>query len=308
MRLAREDDPRPLRLITAESSFREAVARASVLRGVAPVEAIEDALARVAQTAPRPLRAVVADALAPPAKRMRPRLVLLAFEAAGGARIADVLDAAVAIELVHASSLLVDDVVDEARVRRGRPAAHVRHGPRAALLAAGWLLNDAQRRIARDGEDEELWRVTREAVASVLEAEALAMERGDAVAFEDWLEIARGKTGALFLAAADAGSRCAGGDDATTRALRRFGMSLGVAFQAADDLLDVAGDLARTGKDARDLAEGAPNLARAVGVDEARSVAARFALDAVDALSTLPASGAREALVALARSAAARDH
>lgn len=273
-------------------------------------ERIEEALRRAVADAPAPLAPAIAAALAPPAKRLRPRVALLAYEAAGGHAADEGLRTAVAVELFHAASLLVDDVVDGAATRRGRPAVHVAHGLRATLMAAGFLMNRAQRLAAADDElptlEPEHVRVFRDAIEQVLAAEAFALERGARVSEEEWLEVARGKTGALFMAAAEGGARRADAPEPVVRALRRYGLSLGVAFQAADDVLDVAGDPAATGKPtAADAA--APNLARIAGVEAALALARQLADDAVESLDALPASRARDELAALARAAAQRD-
>lgn len=281
-------------------------------RVVDPSVRIEDALVKVVAGAPEPLRRVVADALAPPAKRLRPRVALLAYEAAGGRVVEDGLRAAIATELFHAASLLIDDIVDGASARRGRPAGHVAHGLRPTLLAAGFLVNRAQRLAAGDAElptlEPDHVRVFRDAIDQVLEAEASALAHGADISVDEWLDIARGKTGALFMAAAEGGARRAGAREEHVRALRRYGTSLGIAFQAADDVLDVEGDPARTGKPAGTDGGRAPNLARIAGVAEAHACARRFADDAVDALDALPRSQARDSLASLAREAARRDH
>lgn len=280
-------------------------------RNLDPAERIEHALARIADDAPPPLRAVIEHALAPPAKRLRPRVALLAYEAAGGNAIEQGMRAAIAAELFHAASLLVDDVVDGATTRRGRPAAHLAHGLRATLLAAGFLVNHAQRLAASDDElptlDEDHVRVFRDAIDQVLAAEASALERGPDVTPDQWLDIARGKTGALFMAAAENGARRANADEPSLRALRRYGLSLGIAFQAADDILDIAGDPTHTGKPNGTDGTRAPNLARTAGVEHALATARTFARDATDALDALPKSTARDALARIAESAVERD-
>lgn len=271
---------------------------------------LDGALAEVVEAAPPALRAVVAAALAPPAKRLRPRVFLLSHEAVGGRRIASALPGAVAVEIAHCASLLVDDVVDAAPLRRGRPASHVTFGVKATLLAAGWLASRAQR-LTGDGLgalDPETRRIVEDAVDDVLRAEALALDGGPDVDVATWTEVARGKTGALFMAAAEGGARRGDATDDLALAFRRYGMALGLAFQAADDLLDFEGSEATTGKPAGlDARAGAPNLARIVGSGEARRLAKLHAADAVDALARVPPSAAKVALCGLAEDAVARD-
>ena len=175
---------------------------------------------------------------------------------------------AVAVELVHTATLLHDDVVDLAERRRGQAAACVVFGNAASIFAGDWLLVAALRRIAAAGVDGLLDRMLA-VIDEMIQAESLQLERrgridpagraepaplhlgGDRDAY---FRIVEGKTAALFRWAMVAGARAAGLDAAAEAALDRYGLHLGVAFQAVDDELDFADG---TGKDPlADLREG----------------------------------------------------
>jgi len=162
---------------------------------------------------------------------------------------------AVAVELVHSATLLHDDVVDVAERRRGEPAACVVYGNAASIFAGDWLLVAALRRIAASGVDGVLDRMLG-VIDEMITAESVQLERRGNVtgAREDYFAIVEGKTAALFRWAMVAGARVAKLAPAAEAALERFGLHLGVAFQAVDDELDFADN---TGKDPlADLREG----------------------------------------------------
>lgn len=193
-----------------------------------------------------------------PSKRVRPVLTLLCAELCGG-RPAVSLPVAAAVELVHAASLILDDLpsMDDAPLRRGRPANHREFGEAIAILAAFALLNLAYGTIARSFAPELAARLsTRLSQAVGLDglvggqaADLLATDR--AVDFEMLERIHRGKTGALFVAAATSGAVTAGATTDALSALEAFAKNLGLAFQIIDDLLDVEGDPSQTGKAVR---------------------------------------------------------
>jgi octaprenyl-diphosphate synthase len=161
----------------------------------------------------------------------------------------------VAVELVHSATLLHDDVVDVAERRRGEPAACVVYGNAASIFAGDWLLVAALRRIAAAGVEGVLDRMLA-VIDEMIVAESIQLERRGNVAGarEDYFAIVEGKTAALFRWAMIAGARSAGLSPAAEAALERFGLHLGVAFQAVDDELDYADG---TGKDPlADLREG----------------------------------------------------
>lgn len=218
---------------------------------------VEDLLGRLVPGNDPVDRAIVYTLLAP-SKRVRPVLTLLAAELCGGT--ADkALPAAAAIELVHTSSLILDDLpsMDDAPLRRGRPSNHVAFGESIAILAAFGLLNHGFGLLARSYEPPLSAALSalladavgRDGLIAGQAADLLATDRD--IQFELLERIHRGKTGALFNASAVAGAMTAGASADAIAALSAFAKNLGLAFQIIDDLLDVEGSPAETGKAAR---------------------------------------------------------
>ena len=193
-----------------------------------------------------------------PSKHVRPVLTLLSVEICGGDASRAVPVAAV-IELVHASSLILDDLpsMDDAPLRRGQPANHRQHGEAMAILAAFGLLNLAFATLAREYEpalSARLAALIADAVGldGLIGGQALDLRATDQqISFEMLERIHRGKTGALFSASAVAGAVVASATAEDVARLDAFARNLGLAFQIVDDLLDVEGDPAETGKAVR---------------------------------------------------------
>jgi geranylgeranyl diphosphate synthase type II len=198
-------------------------------------------------------RAMAHTALAP-SKQVRAVLVQLCAELCGG-KAARAVSAAAAIELVHSASLILDDLpaMDDAPLRRGRRANHLEYGEATAILAAFGLLNLAYRSLARAYDPPMAARMSSilsDAVgpAGLIGGQALDLEATDQdISFETLERIHRGKTGALFVAAAVFGAITADAAEPIA-ALTAYAKNLGLAFQIVDDLLDVAGNPALTGK------------------------------------------------------------
>ena len=190
-------------------------------------------------------------------KHVRPLCVALATRAGSGFSAA-ARQLAVAVEMVHSATLLHDDVVDLGETRRGSPTARLVYGNAASIFAGDWLLVEALRRIrtaAVPGLLDEMLAVIEEMIL----AESVQLEsRGQInTSLTDYFRVVEGKTASLFRWAMLAGGRAGGLAPDACRALERFGHHLGVAFQAVDDLLDVDGDAALTGKALfADLREG----------------------------------------------------
>jgi len=187
-------------------------------------------------------------------KHLRPLCVALASRFGDGFT-EQARGLAVAVELIHSATLLHDDVVDVAERRRGEPAACVVYGNAASIFAGDWLLVAALRRIAAAGVEGVLDRMLG-VIDEMIVAESIQLERRGNVtgAREDYFAIVEGKTAALFRWAMVAGARVAKLPASAESALERFGLHLGVAFQAVDDELDYADG---TGKDPlADLREG----------------------------------------------------
>jgi len=165
---------------------------------------------------------------------------------------------ALAVELVHSATLLHDDVIDMAATRRGAPAARMVYGNAASIFAGDWLLVEALRQIRRAGVEgllDEMLAIIDEMIL----AESVQLEHRGEIngSRSDYFRVVEGKTAALFRWSMRAGARVGGLTDAECDALERYGLHLGVAFQAVDDVLDVDGDIEATGKQLfTDLREG----------------------------------------------------
>ncbi len=190
-----------------------------------------------------------------PSKRVRPILTLLTAQLCGGS-VTRALPAAAAIELVHASSLILDDLpsMDDSPLRRGKKTNHLEFGEAIAVLAAFGLLSHAFGTIARTYDPAQSARLSlllseavgRDGLIGGQAADLLATDQP--IGFEMLERIHRGKTGALFGAAATAGAVTAGADADAVAPLAAYAKNLGLAFQIVDDLLDVEGNPEETGK------------------------------------------------------------
>ena len=190
---------------------------------------------------------VGAEALAAGGKRLRPQLVYLSTPPGAPPPVV----AGVAVELVHLATLMHDDLIDGARLRRGHASAWSAHGPQAARTAGDYLFARAFAELAATGDTH---------AVAVLANATLCLARGEALqrsqrfdpgtSIDAYLERCTLKTGKLF----EAACRLAGGSGP-------FGLALGVAFQITDDILDCSGVTIETGKIAgTDLREGTPTL------------------------------------------------
>jgi octaprenyl-diphosphate synthase len=205
-------------------------------------------------------------------KRLRPILVLLgAAMGEGAGRRAARLGCIV--ELLHTATLIHDDVVDEAPLRRGRPTAHARWGVDASVLVGDHLYSRCMALLVRDG-DLAVMEALATAMVSMTEAEVFQLERKRAgvLTEADYLRIIRQKT-ATFMAACCRVGALAGGLRADgVEALGAFGEHLGIAFQIIDDSLDFAADQGRFGKAiGNDLREGKRTLPLIVTLERASS-------------------------------------
>jgi geranylgeranyl diphosphate synthase type II len=194
-----------------------------------------------------------------PSKRVRPVLTLLAAELCGGPATRAITAAAV-MELVHASSLILDDLpsMDDAPLRRGQKANHLEFSEAIAILAAFGLLNLAYGTLARTYEpaiSARVMTILSDAVGGdgLIGGQATDLLATDQqISFETLERIHRGKTGALFSAAATTGAVVSGATPDIIRSLSAYAKNLGLAFQIIDDLLDVEGDPRETGKAVRE--------------------------------------------------------
>lgn len=242
----------------------------------AKVDARLGELAPPAASEPSPLTNAMRDALLTPGKRSRSVMTLLCVRRFGG-DVESALDVACAFEMVHAASLVLDDLpcMDDAAQRRGRPTVHRAHGEDAAVLAGVALLNEAFGVLARcEGVPAD---VARRLVALLsgavgikgLVAGQIRDLRDRRSATPETLErLNHEKTGVLFCAAAEAGAVVAGASDAEIAAVCAFARHVGAAFQIRDDLLD-GGSAELAGKDVgKDAAK--PTFVSLLGIEGAR--------------------------------------
>jgi farnesyl diphosphate synthase/geranylgeranyl diphosphate synthase type II len=237
-------------------------------------------------------------------KRLRPALVLAACEAHGG----DAADGslamrfALAMECVHTYSLVHDDLpaMDDDDLRRGRPTVHVAFDEATAVLVGDGLQTLAFRHLLAAPEPRALalGRLLADNAALMVEGQQRDMDgEGKRLAEAEVLELMRCKTGALLAASVAGGAACAGADLDRAYAV---GAKLGLAFQIADDLLDLTADTATLGKRAgKDAEAGKSTLPALLGLDEARRRAEGLLAEALDALA--PLGPPAEPLRALAR-------
>ena len=237
-------------------------------------------------------------ALTSPGKRVRPVLTLMVAELFGQ-RSAPVLDLACSVEMVHACSLILDDLpsMDDASLRRGRPTVHRKFGEAVALLAALALLNRAYALVAEAAHRLSLRRYTPEdmvhhmaaAIGSdgLIGGQALDLLSKPEEMNLDLLEyIHSHKTGALFMAAAELGAMAGEARRRDLEVVSRFAKNLGLAFQIADDLLDVLATPEVTGKDTgKD--EKKVTFVRLLGIPGAQALANELLGFAVGSLEPL---------------------
>lgn len=278
-------------------------------------------------------------------KRLRPALVLFTAGAMGykGTQHHEL---AAVVELIHTATLLHDDVVDESDLRRGNKTANAMFGNAASVLVGDFLYTRAFQMMV-DVDSMHVMRVLADATNVIAEGEVLQLlncHNADVV-IDDYLRVIRYKTAKLFEAASRLGGILGGADEALETRLAAFGMHLGTAFQLIDDVLDYSAEEADTGKHlGDDLAEGKPTLPlihvmqhgtpeqaalvrgaienggrddfaavlaaiQATGaLDEARRYAQAEVKLAIDAISILPPSIFKDALLQLSDFAVARNH
>ncbi|MDQ5870908.1 MAG: polyprenyl synthetase family protein [Acidobacteriota bacterium] len=223
---------------------------------------------------------------------MRP-LVALAAGQMVRAKPAAPLAVAVAVEFVHAASLVLDDLpsMDDAVRRRGEPALHLVYGVATAELAAVTLLSRAFEIVARESgiPPGVRVRILGELAVAVGAAGCCGGQAADlaadpaSVAIDDLESIHARKTGALFVAAVRGGALAGGASEAALEALTLYARNLGLAFQITDDLLDLEGDPARLGKDTRRDGHRA-NFAVVLGPESSRELVGELLDTAVAAL------------------------
>jgi geranylgeranyl pyrophosphate synthase len=186
--------------------------------------------------------AVARDAAARPSKRLRARLALGAWALGDNTRSERAVAAAVIVELLHLASLFHDDVIDDADTRRGVAALQCTIGKESAIVTGLTIVATAYDMARRLGE-QAAWRMS-SCAAMLAEGEILDCDRAFDVdfGFEDYLAVARKKTGALFALACWLGAHAANLSELACASMYRFGETLGIAYQVADDCADFRAD------------------------------------------------------------------
>ncbi len=246
------------------------------------------------------LAAAIEDAVLSPGKRLRPLVALAAGELVRAPRPAATA-VAVAVEYLHAASLVLDDLpsMDDARRRRGRPALHVTHGVATTELAAVALVSRAFEAVAGQPAMSAGMRarVVGELSAAVGADGCCAGQAADLAAdpslltLEDLEAIHSRKTGALFVAAVRGGALAGGARERVLSTLTVFARNVGLAFQITDDILDLEGDPRETGKDVGRDAHRA-NFANLFGSASSRQLVEDLLEAAVAALKPFGSRGA----------------
>ncbi len=322
------------------------VALEAVIEPVAQqLETFERYIRRTVRTSVPLLNLVLWYVLRQKGKRVRPALVFLSAAACREVSESTFLGAAL-VELLHAATLLHDDVVDEASERRGMPSVNALWGNTVAVLVGDYLLARGLL-LAVEQDEYEFLRITASAVRrmSMAELQHVQLNRKVKLDEEAYLEIIRGKTAALFAACCEIGAVSAGAERELRERLRTYGEYVGIAFQLRDDVLDYVGQQSLLGKPAwqdirerkltfpllvalqrmswlerrsflhhwkraarsrRRLAALAEQILRSGGIEYTLERAHFFAQQAQEQLQALPVSPARKALEDLARFAVER--
>ena len=294
--------------------------------------AVERAMLAVTDSQVDVLRDASRHILSAGGKRIRPRLLLLAYMALGGRDLERAAMPAAAIELMHTASVVHDDINDHGIMRRGRPSVNATWGRTFALLTGDFLFTAVYEVMAPYGD---LNRDLARAATALVEGETL---QATAVKDNDfsravYMRVIGLKTAALFRAAGAIGAKLADASPSEIQALSDFGFNLGLAFQIVDDILDLVADEDRLGKTAGIDMDQGRGVAVALGadngngrtsagdpldaikrrmlegdtIDQAREQAKLLVDDAVQRLSVLEASPAKQALIELARLVVERD-
>jgi len=270
-------------------------------------------------------------------KGLRPTIALLAARASGDPVPDKLITLAAAMELLHTATLVHDDVVDAAPLRRGYPTLSQLRGTRLAVLVGDYLFAQSAF-LAAQTENQRIMRVFSQVLVAIGRAESEQFSQGlsHQPTEVDYYRCIQGKTAALFSAAAESGAILAGAPESLAINLRDYGLNLGMAFQIVDDILDFVGDERELGKPGgNDLRHGTLTLPaiyfleehpqeeairrvvqrqatpeqvqlvveqirHSTAIERAYATAAEFAAKAKVALDTVPESQYRQALADLA--------
>ncbi|HFC10155.1 MAG TPA: polyprenyl synthetase family protein [Chloroflexi bacterium] len=307
------------------------------------LQAVEDLMRQQAAEHHHDLDAALQHLLSAGGKRLRPALVLLTGEMLGADR-ERLLTLAAAIELLHTATLVHDDLIDGALLRRGIPTLNAHWSPAATVLTGDFMFARAARLAALAGSVE-VMQLFAETLAIIVDGEITQLFDGPGLADrEAYYGRIYAKTASMFVLATVAPARLSGAGEDAMAAMRRYGHDLGIAYQIVDDILDFTGDQARLGKpvgsdlrhglitmptlcylethpedeDLRSILEGeglpTERMDALIGrirtsgaIAQAAEDARRFARSAVEALDDMPEGAQRAALAAVADYIVERD-
>lgn len=290
------------------------------------LQSVEDVMLEVVNSEVTVLRDASQHILSAGGKRIRPRLLMLAYLAAGGTDVDYASPPAAAIELMHTASVVHDDINDHGIVRRGRPSVNAKWGRTFALLTGDFLFTSVYELMAPYGD---LNRDLAASATALVEGETLQAwaVKNNEFTSENYMRIIALKTAALFRAAGAIGGKLANTDDAIIEALSDYAYNIGLSFQIIDDILDIVGDEEKLGKTAGiDLEQGRGfaavgeengadifesikrKLMSGNRLQEAREQAEVLVALAIGSLDVLPDSNAKTGLIELANAVINRDH
>ncbi|WP_375425571.1 polyprenyl synthetase family protein [uncultured Friedmanniella sp.] len=225
----------------------------------AQLDAVEAALLRAAEAQTPMVTEAAQHIIAAGGKRFRPLLVALGARLVPGASEQDVIKAAVVVELTHVASLYHDDVMDEARIRRGSVSANSRWGNTVAILVGDLLFARASDIVSELGS--EFVRIQARTFSRLVQgqiAETVGPQPGQDP-LDHYLQVVADKTAALIATSALFGAKIAGADPLLQQRMIEFGEQIGMVFQLSDDIIDITSEV--TGKTpGTDLREGIPTL------------------------------------------------
>lgn len=269
------------------------------------LEAIEDHLLEAVTSDVAVLHDASAHILTSGGKRVRPQMSFLAYVAAGGENLEEVLPIAAAVEMVHTATLVHDDINDHSLTRRGKATVHSVWGRTFALLTGDYLFTKVYELMAPYGPEYNI--VMAKACSRLVEGETLqaAAAKSGTIDRETYKQIISLKTASLFEASARMGAQLATDDEEIIDGLAIYGYNLGLTFQIVDDILDIIGDPDEMGKPVgTDLLQGRGVLAvkngplKNDGNKAAANVASTMTQEAIDPvkqmMSNLRESGALE--------------
>lgn len=294
------------------------------------MQAVETAMYDVLNSEVQVLRDASRHILSAGGKRIRPRILMLAYLALGGKDVEYAAAPAAAVELMHTASVVHDDINDHGVLRRGRPSVNAIWGRTFALLTGDFLFTTVYQLMA---PYRDLNKVLARAATALVEGETLQAEavKNNAFTREIYARIIALKTAALFQAAGEIGAHLAHATKEQVEALSRYSYNVGLAFQIVDDILDIIGDEKKLGKTSGiDLEQGrgfgavkdekngaatddpVENIKRKIlkgnRLQEAREQANTLVEMAIDALHIIPHSDVKNELVQLAYTVVNRDY